>query len=340
MVFTPRLIQLNDLLADLIPHEKNIEFFIKKAGVARRSINLKGDPLIMWNSVLSEAQKLGKVDDLINVILERFPQNPYLKSALSEEEINYSLSSFIDEQTDWKPIDDNTLEVLTFEENTLLPISFLQRGIDSSRSVAKVDIKKGTSRDSGTGFIFKIDEFNELFFMTNFHVINDKKLIPQTRIIFNYEEDILGETKISKSFTIDPDGPWYTSPISECDVTIFKLNATTPEIQDFNFLTLKKIEVKKNDFVNIIHHPGGLTKRISLYHNIVTSVDIRTVQYLTDTLKGSSGAPVFNSDWDIVALHHSGGPKKTGEGVKESMFRNEGININLIIDFLISKHTN
>ena len=78
-------------------------------------------------------------------------------------------------------------------------------------------------------------------------------------------------------------------------------------------------------------------KQISLYHNIVTSAGVREVQYLTDTLKGSSGSPVFNSNWDIVALHHSGGNKKIEDDITISKYRNVGININEIIDFIKSK---
>jgi V8-like Glu-specific endopeptidase len=42
-----------------------------------------------------------------------------------------------------------------------------------------------------------------------------------------------------------------------------------------------------------------------MYHNVVTSVDNGKVQYMTDTQEGSSGSPVFNSNWEVVALHHS-----------------------------------
>lgn len=83
-------------------------------------------------------------------------------------------------------------------------------------------------------------------------------------------------------------------------------------------------------------------KQISLYHNIVTHTNERIVQYLTDTLKGSSGSPVFNSEWEVVALHHSGGGSKSDEpalmdGLK---IRNEGILINKIIQFFKDNHKN
>jgi V8-like Glu-specific endopeptidase len=57
------------------------------------------------------------------------------------------------------------------------------------------------------------------------------------------------------------------------------------------------------------------------------------VQYLTDTEPGSSGSPVFDSQWRLVALHHSGGwlPEP---GRETKFYRNEGININRVIDGL------
>lgn len=337
MAWTPRLTQLNDALGDLVPQQEGITKFIKAAGLKPQMINFNGNAMDIWSNVIDEAEKTNRVDELIKSVMVKYPDNPYLKSAITPIEINYSLSPDIDKIGNWKPIDEETLEVLTMEVNSLLPINFLERGITASRSVAKVEIKNGSMVDVGTGFLFKIHGGNELFFMTNFHVINEQAIIEHTRIIFNYEEDVNGESKPSKSFRIDADGPWYTSPVNELDATIFKLIPIGETLYEFGFLTLKKTEVKKNDFVNIIQHPAGQMKQISLYHNIVTSTDVREVQYLTDTLKGSSGSPVFNSNWDIVALHHSGGIKKNDDGVTISKYRNVGININGIIDFIKSK---
>ena len=341
MAWTPRLTQLNDALADLVPYQEGITKFIRSAGLRPSMVDFHGSALDIWCSVIDEADKQGKVSDLVKTVLEKYPDNPYLKSALSQVEINYSASAEIGKSTQWQPINDDTLEVLTFDNNTLLPINFLEKGILSSRSVAKIEVNKDYEIEVGTGFIFKIEQFDELFFMTNAHVISNKATIPRTRIILNYEEDIDGLTKISKNFKIDSNGIWYVSPIKELDVAIFKLAASDDELSEFGYLSLKKVEVKKNDFVNIIQHPAGQMKQIALYHNIVTSVESRAIQYLTATMGGSSGSPVFNSDWEVVALHHSGGGRKKHEeklpmGAKS---RNEGININSIIDFLVSNHS-
>ena len=336
MAWTPRLTQLNDALGDLVPHQKGITKFVKAAGLKPQMINFNGNAMDIWSSVLDEAGKTNKIDALVKSVMVKYPHNPYLKSALTPIEINYTLGPDIDKVSNWNPVEEDTLEVLTMEVSSLLPINFLERGIAASRSVAKVEIKNRSMVDVGTGFLFKVQGGSDLFFMTNFHVINNKTSIEHTRIIFNYEEDVNGESKVSKSFKIDANGPWHTSPVKDLDTTIFKLIPNGETLNEFGFLTLKKTDVKKNDFVNIIQHPAGQMKQISLYHNIVTSADDREVQYLTDTLKGSSGSPVFNSNWEIVALHHSGGNKKSTD-VTISKYRNVGINVNGIIDFIKSK---
>lgn len=337
MDWTPRLTQLNDVLAELVPHQEGITKYIKGAGIKPQMVNFNGNALDIWNSAIDEARKLNKVDSLVEAILVKYPDNPFLKSAISEKEINYSLGPKLDD-SNWEQPDEETLEVLTMGMSTLLPINFLARGIISSRSVAKIEIKQGSVIEVGTGFLFKADGIDELFFMTNFHVINDKSKFEKTRIIFDFEEDINGNTKNSKNFRIDSNGPWYTSPKDELDVSIFKLIASE-ELTQYSHIPLKKIEVAKNDFVNIIQHPGGQLKQIALYHNIVTHVKDNIVQYLTDTMRGSSGAPVFNSNWELVALHHSGGARKDGEPtLNETKYRNEGIHINKILDFLIANH--
>lgn len=338
MDWTPRLAQLNDVLSDLVPHQEGITKFIRDAGLKPSMVNFNGTAMDIWSSAIDEARKNGKVDKLISSVLKKYPNDPYLLTALNPTEINYSLSPNLDDISQWKGVDEETLEVLTMNINTMLPINFLARGIICSRSVAKIEMKVGTAVDSGTGFLFKINEFDELFFITNYHVINNKNDISRTRIIFDYEEDINGDTKASKSFEIDSNGPWYTSPVAQLDTCIFKLSVHA-ELDQFGFIPLKKVDVLKNDFVNIIQHPGGELKKIALYHNIVTHTTERVVQYLTDTKKGSSGAPVFNSNWDIVALHHSGAESKLNEPkLVETKYRNEGININKIIDFLLANH--
>jgi V8-like Glu-specific endopeptidase len=79
-----------------------------------------------------------------------------------------------------------------------------------------------------------------------------------------------------------------------------------------------------NDQVAIIQHPAGMAMQVALHNNLVTFADATRLQYLTDTLPGSSGAPVFDFNWDVVALHHAGGDLAL-PGTKQIVYRNQGI---------------
>jgi len=99
-------------------------------------------------------------------------------------------------------------------------------------------------------------------------------------------------------------------------------------------LSLSQADPKKGDWLNIIQHPQGGPKQIALYDNPIVFVDEDRVQYLTDTLPGSSGSPCFDSEWNVVALHHSGGWLKE-PGTKDRYYRNEGIHVNRVIAGLV-----
>ena len=55
--------------------------------------------------------------------------------------------------------------------------------------------------------------------------------------------------------------------------------------------------------VNIIQHPRGEPKQVALRNNLVTAADAETLRYFTDTDYGSSGSPVCDDQWQVVALH-------------------------------------
>ncbi|CAA9200826.1 trypsin-like peptidase domain-containing protein [Flavobacterium collinsii] len=340
MVWKKKIAQLNDVLSDLVPFKESIPRFVLATGLKLQHINTSGSAADVWSYVISEAIKHEKLNELVKAVLMDYPDNPFLNSALSDKEIGYSLSPEV-KIDEWQDVDPSTLEVLTMGQRTLLPVNFLAKGVIKSKSVAKVEIKIASNRfNVGTGFLFKIENFDELFFITNYHVISNREDIHKAKIIFDFELDIFGNSLPSKSFAIDETGPWYGSEINEFDATIFKLKDEENQLSNYGYIELKEVDISKNDFVNIIQHPGGEFKQISIYHNIVTNTNDRIVQYLTDTLKGSSGSPVFNSDWDVIALHHSGGGSRPGEPALPAGFksRNEGIYINRIVDFVKNKH--
>ncbi|RZK00324.1 MAG: hypothetical protein EOO43_25250, partial [Flavobacterium sp.] len=128
MAWTKKLTQLNDVLGDLVSNKDSITKYVKSAGLRPQYIDTSGNAMDVWSSVLSEAEKHSKVDDLVKVILSTYPDNPFLKTALASKEIDYSLSPDIDKISEWHQVSEDTLEVLTMGRSTLLPVNFLAKG--------------------------------------------------------------------------------------------------------------------------------------------------------------------------------------------------------------------
>lgn len=66
--------------------------------------------------------------------------------------------------------------------------------------------------------------------------------------------------------------------------------------------------------MSIIQHPRGNPKQVAIRENRVIDVFDDFVHYVTDTEPGSSGSAVFNDQWEVISLHHSGVPKKDKQG--------------------------
>jgi len=219
---------------------------------------------------------------------------------------------------------DTNLRVLEqlIGNNNLRPIGFLEKGLQCAKSVCLIEVP---GFGSGTGFLVSPG-----IVMTNNHVLPSANHAKVARFRFNYQLDVNGKLETSKSFSATQD-VYSTNPA--LDYTIVSV-ADFPE-KEFGTLELSYDNVSPGDEVNIIQHPGGEPKQIALVDNQVAYVDNNIAQYLTDTLPGSSGSPVFNDLWHLVAIHHSGGwipePSSTS-----THFRNEGIRISAIIDDMIA----
>jgi len=120
---------------------------------------------------------------------------------------------------------------------------------------------------------------------------------------------------------------FYTN--AELDFTVVQLENPP----NFGILTLQPTQVRKDDRVAIIQHPGGHLKQIAMQNNFVVYADALVVQYTTSTLPGSSGAPVFQDNFAVVAIHHSGG-MLVEPGTNHRYLRNAGTSMIAILDDL------
>ncbi|MEJ7606323.1 MAG: serine protease [Bryobacteraceae bacterium] len=88
--------------------------------------------------------------------------------------------------------------------------------------------------------------------------------------------------------------------------------------------------------VNIVEHPDGDYKQVIVRENRIVHRGDTVLHYIADTERGSSGSPVFNDQWQVVALHHWGGPHRevSARGRPLSREVNEGIRISVIVNEL------
>tara|TARA_R110002074_G_scaffold8700_5_gene35429 strand:- start:129 stop:2855 length:2727 start_codon:yes stop_codon:yes gene_type:complete len=199
-----------------------------------------------------------------------------------------------------------------------LPASFLYRGADAAASVCRVNLPGG----SGTGFLIATSNF----IMTNNHVISDADQARDALAEFRFEEG--GD---SLMVNLDPDRFFVTS--KELDFTI--VGCDEPALEDFDPIPLLRnpSTVTRGEKVNIIQHPRGRPKEVALHNNDVLRIKDKVIWYETDTEPGSSGSPVFNNTWDLVALHHAG-------WIENGVTTNEGVRMAAIVSHLVARqHT-
>lgn len=85
--------------------------------------------------------------------------------------------------------------------------------------------------------------------------------------------------------------------------------------------------------MNVIQHPSGRRKEVSLQDNRITEIFTERIRYTADTEPGSSGSPVFNNGWDLFAIHHAAGDSVGGQWVS-----NEGMRMDKIAQDLRARY--
>lgn len=219
---------------------------------------------------------------------------------------------------------DDHLEKIIGEKNNLLKIKWLEQGIIASKSVCQIIRDDG---DKGTGFVVEGG-----FLITNFHVLPTEQRAASAKIIFNYEEDIAGVLKKSTEYYLEPNTIIKDAALDYARVKI-KDNPDFP-ISEWGFLKFgDSSTINKEDSVVIIQHALGETKQIA--SDVIIGKYKGKIYYTTDTEKGSSGSPVFNKDWEVIALHHAGKSESDGgyiiDDIGTRAAANEGIPIKEIM---------
>jgi V8-like Glu-specific endopeptidase len=318
------LINLREILANLYPTVDDARRVASDAGLRTVQIEFVNKAITSWFNILEHANARGKVDDVVNRALEDNPEDETLQRARDRTPPPVLQGP---DKFQWSgPSAAPTLEKLMGQKSTLVPITYLEIGLVRARSVVRVKRQDGSS---GTGFI---TDGNTL--ITNNHVLPNAEAARSSVIQFNYQQTAGGLNASIEEARLLPDGFFRTA--AQDDWSAVRIDGDISS--KWGMLPMARAEIKVGDHVNIIQHPGGGPKQISLFANVVVYVGGGRVQYLTDTLPGSSGSPVFDAQWNLIALHHSGGwLTEPNAASKTTYYRNEGISIDRIIDGLATR---
>lgn len=312
---------LREGLARLYPTIDRSMRIVEQAGLDTIDIGFDSNARTNWFKILDEAKKRdGMIDAIVGEALKEYPTNQALQLWNADRATAPVLEG--PPPASWRgPADRGGLEKLIGPVSSLVPISYLEVGLAKARSVGKVLRGDG---EAGTGFLVAND-----LLITNNHVLPDAAIAGDAAVLFNYQAAVDGLPLEADRRQLLPDDFFRTSEAD--DWSAVKVaggpNAT------WGALDLRPQTVEAGDRVNIIQHPNGELKQISFFSNVVAYVGGGVIQYLTDTEPGSSGSPVFDRRWNVVALHHSGGwiSEPGSPDPTKEYYRNEGILIDRVI---------
>ena len=192
----------------------------------------------------------------------------------------------------------------------LLSVEFFEMGLLAARCVGLVTTR---GQANGTGFLVAPG-----LMITNEHVLRTAAEAGDSDLEMDFEENRFGDAKRTEIFRLRPETFFLADAVLDfalVGVDLVSQNGT--QLDSFSVLPLigEEGKVRIGEAVNVVQHPLGRVKQVAIRNNLLVDLpEGPYFHYEADTDKGSSGAPVFNDFWEVVALHHSGVPRTDEQG--------------------------
>lgn len=199
------------------------------------------------------------------------------------------------------------------EENDLISSRFLPIGTAVARAVGRITLRQhGRNVGYGTGFLVSPE-----LLLTNHHVLETADIAADSFVEFDFFERQDYTTRPTVIHRLKP-GQFFLND-QRLDYAFVAVSPQSDEglpITNRGFIPLIAESGKAliGEPVNVIQHPAGEPQQIAIRNNNITDIIDDFLHYAADTERGSSGSPVFNMQWELAALHHSGVPKRNLQG--------------------------
>src|SRR3954454_18724869 len=212
-----------------------------------------------------------------------------------------------------------------------LSLTWYRTGLNRCRAVAR--IQTADDQGIGTGFLVAGPDLHPdlppLVVVTNGHVVPEDLDPGYAHVAFHGLDDDPGR---QARFQVVQQCWYQPSADSGLDTTILELDGYPQDVVPTPLAKQMPPKPLHHRRAYVIGHPGGTAQpQFSLQDNILLDYDNRVLHYRSPTEVGSSGSPVFDDEWRLIGLHHSGGtrmPQLNGAG--GTYAANEGITIDAI----------
>jgi V8-like Glu-specific endopeptidase len=327
----PMAQELMRVMAGLYRTQREAELLTATFGIDTLEIKPGLSPIELWYELLNMLAARGKVRETVQTARDRVPGNPrlsFLDALLADRTAPISAEPL--GERGHPSFDDSVTvpEALLFFDDLTMPIGevpnlvgTLNRMVAVAPAICLLRVQNVFGDYFGTGFRIGPD-----LVLTNHHVLFPRNTVAaKVQVDFGFESDTRGNsmpvTSLSgkvESIIGEKNDDWAVVRIADMKPewpTIAIDGGTAPKV---------------NDLAYILQHPNAQQKRLGFVRNRITDVDDRIIRYLTDTEPGSSGAPVFDAQGRLLALHHAGGQPVEVAG-KPPVSKNEGIRIGRVL---------
>jgi endonuclease G, mitochondrial len=233
------------------------------------------------------------------------------------------------------PADRGFLESI-IEESDLMPLRYFALGQQAAAAVGRIFCKApdGTGSGFATGFLVAPG-----ILLTNWHVLRTVEWAKGATLTMDSEDDIDGLPKPPRVFLLEPERLYLAdSTLDFAFVAVASRSLDGTPLSHYGYLRLfaGTGKIVRCEYATIIQHPNGRQKHIASRNNKITvypydddlTAEEKTANnflyYSTDTLKGSSGSPVFSDQWFVVSLHRRGVPETQLQDGKPVIMRSNG----------------